>query len=134
MKRFFLLVAFISTAGIASAQSSQSATTAPQTMSAAEEERMTFASKATQLDASIQRNVPAVVSELMNGLMADMQKHITRSTHQLSIMNDANAKAELSKRVAAQSDIYSEIKAFSLNPNANRAAINAKLRDFVKLM
>src|SRR5688572_5690413 len=109
MKRFLLFIAFFTTAGVATAQSAQTASV-PQTMSPAEEARMAFASQATKLDAAIQRNVPQAVSEIMNNIMADMQTHMARSSRELATMTDAVSKGELSKRIAAQSDIYAAVK------------------------
>jgi hypothetical protein len=130
MKRFILFIAFFATAGVVSAQTAA----APQTISAAEEARMIFASKATQLDVAIQRNVPQAYTEIMNGVMADMQSQIARASRQMNGISDPVAKAEMGKRIAGQSDIYAAIKTMSVNIPTNRAAINSKLREFVKLM
>ena len=133
MKRILLFIAFIATAGVASAQSATTAS-APPAMSAAEEARINFASKASQLDAALQRNVPQAATEIMGRIMNDMQTNIGSASRQLNSISDPVAKAELSKRIAGQSDIYSAVKTMSVNMAANREAISAKLREFVKLM
>lgn len=133
MKKFILALALVAgSAGIATAQNSAPQQTSTG-LSSAEQDRLQFVSYISELDASLGRSNAAMAQQVLTKVQAFMQTHTAALSRRAEAAPDIDTKDELRSRVTEQRTVMAAVKGLSTDPLKNRAALNAQLKDYLKV-